>query len=630
MFRIFFVLASFAWTSTLFAQGSEVSIESPPPPRFIGPILRPFHIDRRVVAPATLTNSSRLESLVRGGNLYLSVQDVIALVLENNLDIAIQRYGPFLAGEVQRRAEGGGILRSVDSPVLPGPVSVSLTGVSTASSGLAGGAGVGSIGTVVTQAGPTPPNLDPNITAYANFGHYTSPQTNTLLNETTALTNDFRQYQVQYSQQFITGSNVAVTYFTNRSSYNSPVNILNPSRTGYLDLTITQPLLQGLSRAVNNRDIRVARNNTKVTDLQVKRQVITTISAALNLYWDLVSFIDDVRIKEQALATAQKLHEDNQNEVRLGNMPAIEITRAAAEVSARQEDLLISQTNVAQQETVLKNALSREGAATAGLDDIHIVPLDRIEVPKTDDLRPTADLIRDALSQRPEIAQSKVNLDSQQIMLKGTRNSLLPSLGAFAEFTNNGLSGPVNPTYNGCCGPTDPYFVGGTGTFLSQLFQRNFPNYSAGISLNIPLRNRIAQADYVMDQLQTRQTELQLQRATNQVRTDVKVAVIGLQQARARYETAVATRQLAEQSLEAEQNKFRFGVSDVSLVIQAQKDLSTDQSAEIQAMANYTHAKVAFDQAIGQTLEVNHIRMEEAVSGHVARASVLPSSVPQN
>ena len=120
--------------------------------------------------------------------------------------------------------------------------------------------------------------------------------------------------------------------------------------------------------------------------------MIITISAALNLYWDLVSFIDDVRIKEQALATAQKLHEDNQNEVRLGNMPAIEITRAAAEVSARQEDLLISQTNVAQQETVLKNALSREGAATAGLDEIHIVPLDHIEVPKTDDLRPTADL----------------------------------------------------------------------------------------------------------------------------------------------------------------------------------------------------------------------------------------------
>ena len=194
--RNLLALAALAWPSMLFAQSSEVSIESPPPPRFIGPILRPFHLDRRIVAQPTLTNSSRLESLLRGGNLYLSVQDVIALVLENNLDIAIQRYGPFLAREVQRRAEGGGILRSVDSPVLPGPISVSLTGVSTASSGLAGGAGVGSIGTVAKQVA-APPNLDPYISAYANVGHYTSPQTNTLLlNETTALTNDFRQYQV--------------------------------------------------------------------------------------------------------------------------------------------------------------------------------------------------------------------------------------------------------------------------------------------------------------------------------------------------------------------------------------------------------------------------------------------------
>jgi outer membrane protein len=610
----------------LFAQGSEVSIGSPLPPRFIGPILRPFHIDQRIVAPATLTNSSRFESLVRGGNLYLSVQDVIALVLENNLDIAIQRYGPFLAREVQRRAEGGAILRGIDSPVLPGPLSVSLTGVSTASAGLAGGAGFGSVGTIVTQVGPTPPNLDPNISMYAVFGHTTSPQTNTLLNGTTALTDNFRQYYTQYSQQFVTGTNVALTYTTTRSSYNSPVNILNPSRTGYLDLTINQPLLQGLSRAVNNRDIRVARNNGKVTDLQVKRQVITTISAVLNLYWDLVSFNADVRIKEQALATAQQLQEDNQNEVRLGNMPAIEITRAAAEVSARKEDLLISQTNVAQQETVLKNALSRDGSANAWLDDVHIVTLDSIDVPKTDELKPIAELVAVAVSQRPEIAQNKINLGSQQIMLKGTKNSLLPALGTFAEFTNNGLSGPVNPTYNGCCGPTDPYLVGGTGTFLSQLFQRNFPNYSAGISLSIPLRNRIAQADYVTDQLQVRQSELQLQRATNQVRTDVKVAVIGLQQARSRYETAVATRELAEQSLTAEENKFRFGVSDVSLVIQAQKDLFDFQSAEIQAMANYTHAKVAFDQAMGQTLDVNHIRMEEAISGHVARQSILPAS----
>jgi outer membrane protein len=201
-------------------------------------------------------------------------------------------------------------------------------------------------------------------------------------------------------------------------------------------------------------------------------------------------------------------------------------------------------------------------------------------------------------------------------------------LQAFVELTNNGLSGPVNSTYNSCCGSPDPYFIGGTGTALGQIFRRNFPNYSAGFTLNIPFRNRQAQADYATDQLQLRQAELRLQRAANQVTVDVKTATIGVQQARARYETAVDTRKLAEQSLKDEENRFQHGVSSVTLVIQAQRDLATDQDAEVQAMANYTHARIAFDLAMGRTLDVNHISMQEAADGHVARESLIPASLP--
>ena len=305
------------------------------------------------------------------------------------------------------------------------------------------------------------------------------------------------------------------------------------------------------------------------------------------------------------------------------------MTRAAAEVSARKEDLLIAQTNLAQQETVLKNALSRNGVESASLDEVHIVPLDKIEVPKTDDLKPAGELIQEAIANRPEVQQTQINLASSKINVQGTRNSLLPSLSAFAELTNNGLTGSLNPLYNGCCGVADTYFLGGYSNLLAQAFKRDFPNYSAGFSFSIPLRNRGAQADYAMDQLQIRENELQLQRKLNQIRVEVKNAIIGLQQARARYETAVATRELGEQSLKAEQNRFQFGVSDVSLVIQAQKDLANDQSLEVQAMANYTHARIQFDYAVGQTLDVNHISMEEASAGHVGRESMLPSSLPQ-
>ena len=618
-------------TACSFAQSPEISIAAPKAVPGVGPLVRPFHFERRVVSPAKLTNTPRLESLVRSGNLYLSMQDVIALVLENNIDIAIQRYGPFLAREVIRRAEGGGLLRGIATPIYPGPTSVSTLGVNVSAVGLAeSGSGVSSGGGIVVGVGPTPPNLDPFLFANANFQHSTSPQSNTILNPVPALLNDSRSFTLAYGQQFITGTNAQLAFGTYHSLINSPSPILNPYTQGFLDLFISQPLLQGFGIAVNNRYIRMARNNMKVTDLQVKRQVITTISAVLNLYWDLVSFNEDVRIKEQALATAQKLHEDNKKQVAIGTLSAIEVTRAAAEVSSVKENLLIAQTNVAQQETVLKNALSRNGVASPWLDDVHIVTLDRIQVPEKEDLQPLPELVKQALAKRPEIEQTRTNLESTLISLKGSKNALLPTLQAFAEFTNNALTGDANALANGANGTPDPYFVGGYGNLLGQVFRRNYPNYSVGFSLNIPFRNRANQADYVADQLNLRQSELQLQRSVNQVRVDVKNAVIGLEQARARYETAVATRVLAQQTLDAERKKFQFGTSTIPLVVQAQRDLNTDQSAEVQAMANYTHAQIAFDEAVGQTLDHYGISMEEAKTGRVARQSSIPDTTPKN
>lgn len=628
---LFFALApAVAWAQPLVSGLGEVSITAPEPMPYVGRFLKPFHLEQRKVAPARLTNSSRLDTLIRGGNLYLSAQDCIALALENNLDIAIQRYGPFLALEDLRRAQGGGILRQdVNIPLAAGPVSVSPIGVSGNSSGLAAGSGLASTSFLV-GSGPNPPNLDPGFGFGLQFGHVTSPQTNLSVNQTVALVNNYRNYSFGYSQQFLTGTSVSASYSSSRSNFNSPTPTLNPSINADIDFTISQALLQGFSRAVNDRQIRVAKNNLKVTNLTVKLQLVTTISAVLNLYWDLVSFNADVRIKQQALETAQRLKTDNEQRAAAGALPAVEVTRAAAQVSASEEQLLISRTNLAQQETVLKNALSRTGVQDPKFDAVHVVPLDHIEVPKTEEIQPIQDLIRTAVANRAEIEQTRINLANSKINLQGTKAELLPSLNAFAEVTNNALAGSLNAIYNGCCGSPDQYFVGSSGTALAQLFRRNFPNYSAGFQFNIPLRNRAAQADYAMDQLKLRTEELQMQRLFNQIRVDVKNAVIGLQQARVRYETAVNTRQLAEQSLVAEQQRFQYGAAgaDVTTVIQAQQDLANDQSLEVQAMASYIHAKIDFDSAIGQTLDVNHVSMDEALSGVVKRPSFIPESVP--
>jgi len=621
------ILTAILLAPVLLAQTPEASIVTPPPPHIVGGLLKPFHLEKRVVAPAKLSNTPRLEMLVRGGNLYLSVQDVIALVLENNLDIAVQRYSPLLAREVLRRAEGGSILRGVDTPVVAGPTSVSTAGISTNANGLAGGGGFGAGGGLVTQVGPAPPSLDPYLAFSGNIGHQTTPLTNTLLNQTTALTNTFYSYAVQYGRQWLTGTSAYATISTSRNLSNSSTPLFNPSISGNFDIYLTQNLLQGRGLAVNGRDIKVAKNNMKVTNLQVQLQVSTTVAAVLNLYWDLVSFNEAVRIKERALTTAQNLYNGNKRQSEIGSMAGIEVTRAAAGVSASKEDLLIAQTNVAQQEIVLKNALSRNGIENTWLDDVHIVPLDHIEVPKAETVRPVQDLVGEALQNRVEIERAKLNIDSQKTMIQGNKNGLLPQLQAFAEFTNHGLAGPANPLYNNCCGAPNAFFIGGTGNVYAQILRRNFPDYSAGFSLNIPFRNRAQQADYVTDQLQLRQNELQLQRAVNQVRVDVKTAIIGLQQARARYETAVDTRKLSEQSLEAEQKRFQAGVGSVAQVIQAQKDLANTQDAEVQSMANYTHAQIFFDAAMGRTLDVNHISFEEAMAGHVKRESFLPPTI---
>jgi outer membrane protein TolC len=604
----------------------QTAVRVDPPRGGWGWLTRPYQ--RRVIPPINLANSDRLESLVRAGNLYLSSQDVIALSLENNLDIEIQRYAPLLTKEVTLRASGGGILRDVGVSVAAGPTSVSTTGVNVNASGgatAAAGTGVSSSGGILNQLGPAIPSLDPQLTVQAFFAHNTSPSSNTILYGTTALIQNTRNYQAQYSQYTDFGLYAQLTYSSTHNSFNSLSFNLNPFNSGYLDLQFQQNLMQGFGRAVLGRNIKVSKNNEKVSNLQFKQQVITTVSAILNLYWDLVSFNEDVKARKDELATAQALYEDNKKQVQIGTLAPIEVTRAESQVYSSQQDLLISQTNLLQQETVLKNALSRNGVANPLLADVHVVPLDTIKVPPQDEIKPIEELVKEAMGRRVEIAQSQINLESNRVNLVAIKNELLPSLQVFTDLTNNGLSGSPVP---GSLFPADPFLVGGYGNLLGQIFRRNYPSYSAGLSLSIPLRNRAAQSDYAVSALQLRQQELQLRKSTNQVRVDVQNAVIGLRQARVRYDSAVKARILQQQTLDADKKKYTLGASTVFQVVQDQQTLATAESAETQALANYSHARIAFDQALGTTLEVNDISIGEALSGRVARKSILPANLP--
>jgi len=609
------------------AAQSEISLR--PATGGLGALTHPYQAGS--VPAIRLENSSRLASLVRAGNLYLSAQDVVALAIENNIDVEIQRYGPLLAKAVLLRAQSGGVLRSVGLGIAAGPQSVSLTGVSVNTSGglgLTAGNGVSSGGGIVTQLGPPLLALDPTVTGIVDFGHSTTPQSNTFLTGNTALVTSTRFYEAQYSQNWDFGLSAVLTYSSTYAKVNSPFFNLNPYTIGSLDLKVTQNLLQGFGRAVNGRNIRVQKNNMKVSDLQFKLQVITTVSAALNLYWDLVSFDEDARARRREVSTASQLLEDNKKLVNAGTAAPIEITRAEAQLYTSQQDLVTAETNLLQQEMVLKNALTRNGVAEAGLTNVHIVPLDKIEIPARDEIRPLEDLIHEALSRRVEMEQARINLESNEMNLVGIKNSLKPTLQAFAELTNNGLTGDLT-----AFGATQPggvgYLIGGYSNLLAEILRRNYPNYSAGLSLTIPLRNRAAQADYTTSLLEIRQNQLNLRKNVNQIRVDVQNAVVGLQQARARYEAAARSRVLQEQTLAGDEKRYNLGATVSFQVVQDQRDLATAQSAEVQSMANYTHAQINLDQALGTTLEVNRIATDEALGGRLSRTSVLPADLPK-
>jgi outer membrane protein TolC len=617
---------SLALASTVNAQ-SELTV-GPAKHNDLSWLTSPYQA--RFVPPVRLTNSPRLDSLIRSGNLYLTAEDVVALAIENNVDVEVQRYTPLLAEEVLRRARAGGALRSVGVGVAAGPQSVSLQGVTTNASGgvAASGGGVGSGGGIVTQLGPSIPSLDPTLVFFTQFAHATTPQSNTVLTGTTSLIANTSAFATVYQQNFAFGLSAQATFQSQHIKLNSQYYALNPYTSGDLDLQLTQNLLQGFGRAVNGRNIRVQNNNVKVSRLQFEQQVAVTVAAALNLYWDLVSFKENVRARQEAVASADQLVSDNKKQVANGSLAGIEITRAESQLYAARQDLVIAQTNLLLQETILKNVLCRDGIASAGLASVGMIPLDQVAVPEKDDLPTEDELIRQALVHRTELVQARVNLESNEMNLVGIRNSLKPTLQAFAELTNNGLAGELSQL--GAQSPGLNYLAGGYGNLLGEIFRRNYPNYSAGISLNIPFRNRAAQADYVTSQLEIRQNELNLRKSTNQVRLDVQNALIGIQQARVRIDASTRSRVLAEETLHGDQKRYALGAVTAFQVIQDQRDVANASNSETQAKANYEHARISLDQAVGATLTVNHVSIDEAQQGSLSRKSTLPAGLPAN
>jgi outer membrane protein len=601
------------------AQDQRVVIEKPHLPSLLRPYAAPG------VPASRPGNSKRLHELMRAGKLYLTVQDALALAIENNLNLEVERYGPLLAQSALERALAGGPVRGV--PSASAQVSSVNSGVgvngSVQSAGLSSGGGGGNGGTAgaatIQQVGAITPNLDPVLQNTTVFSHLSQPQDNTVVSQTNALIQSIHTYNTVLQEGLITGGVVQFRDYEGYLKENAPTDILNPAVGPHMDLSIRHSLLQGFGVNLNNRFIRIAKVNTVGARESFRSQLLDLTANVLNLYWDLVSYNDELKIRRSALETSQKFYQDTQKEVAAGAMPAVQLPRAKAEADVRRQDVVIAEYNVRQRESLLKDALIR--AQDPEVEVAEIVTLDRIQVPDTEDLPPLRQLLATAMEKRPDVAVAKYREQTSEMSLVGTTSPLLPNLQVQAQTYNRGAAG--SPQIVDGQGP-DPYFVGGYGTALKQVLRRDYPSEQGALNFSASIGNRQAQGDYGIDQLQFRQSQLSRQRDINQIAVDISNQLSALRQSRSRYTAAKQTRALQEEILSEDRKKFSYGIATFNDIIADQRALTTAQISELGAATAYAHARVSLDQVSGESLEKNHVSLDEGLRGVVSSPAKLP------
>jgi outer membrane protein TolC len=605
-------------------------------PNFWEPYSSPY-----VPAPR-MSNSERLHSLLSGSKLRLSVEDAIALALENNLDISVARYNLNFAQTDLLRAKSGGATRGVPgafsssalfSGAIGGGVSSISSGSTTSASGVTGSGGATNVGVIGC--------CDPVAGAQFGWDRRSSPLNYTVVSGVPLVTTQTTNAVTYFGQGFLTGTSYAVAINGYRQSTTSLNTLFNPVVPTGLTVGIDQQLLNGFGYRANAKFIRIAQNDLKISNSVFRQQVITTVAQVLNLYWDYLSYKENVRVAEQALAYSEKLLSDNKRQVEIGTLAPIEVVRAESEVASDQQNLIVAQTSLQQQAELIKTALSRK--VDSELISAQIDAVDKLPEPSPNDIPPLDQALKQALQDRPEVEQADLNLRYSAIVVKANRNALLPTLDLFATYAPTGLSGlgtvlgpcPSGYTVSGdqCLGSgvetiPRPMVLSSQGITqsLSQVFRGSYPDYSFGFTLQFPIRNRAAQADIARALLEQRQLEEQLQRQRNQVEQDVRSAEIGVIQARAQIAAATKAVLLAQRTLDAEQKKFQLGESTVFLLIQAQRDLATAEGNDVKARSTYAKALTQFQQVTATILADYHIELNDALQGKVTRSPNIPGT----
>lgn len=586
----------------LYALASQTSFAAHPSPidytkgvRWFPKFWRAYEMPR--IPPPNLANGAELLAMIQDGKIELSLTQLIKLVEENSLDVLSARYSVDIAETDVLRAKSGQAARGAPGVPLPGEVFSSAigAGIGGALTANGGGTGPAAISAAARQVviGPRG-TLDPDVQVSVSFDHASSPLNTRQVAGLSTVVTPSAAVLTRFEKAYSTGFSFSVSFNSQRQSSTQQFLLFDPAYTSRLSLSFNQPLLNGFGFAVNRRFINIAKNDVQISRELARQQVTQAVINAQNAYWDLAAARENVQAAERALETAQKLYDDNRKQLEFGVAAALDVTQSESAVAGSRRDLIVAQTNQKIRELQLKALISK---SVDRLSDVEVVTTNSLPAPPDGDIPPFQESLDTALRDRSELRQAELNIQNQRITEKFTRNSLKPAFAVFGTYASSAL-------------------VGGTGPLLQQVWQAiPYPEYAAGFSLTISLRNRSAQADDVRAKLELSQAETSRARTENQVRLDVRTATIALLQSRAQMEAARKAVESAKAAFDAEQMKMEFGVSTPYRVIQFQRDFVAAQSQEIQAQVNYVKARVQLDRVRGETLARNNISLDDILRG---------------
>lgn len=567
--------------------------------------------------PLNLQNSPRLENLIREGKLYISLQDAIALAIENNLDLASFRYNFPIAQTDLLRTKAGGQVRGVNAAVVQSTQG-GFSGNGGGGGGSAGGsaaAGAGGIVQSTLGAGTNVESFDPFLNFKGFDDHSVIQEVNPANIGVPIFRENTIQGQAQFAQSFPIGTDLTVNYLGNRLTANSPYFATNPTLNSSFQVVIAQQLLAGFGLSTNERYIHIAKKNMQITDLAFRDQVIATVTQVENIYWDLVNAFEDEQTKEQSLAFANQTLTDDQKQLGLKAIPSMQVMKDQAAVATAEGDLTVSRATLRLNELLMKNALTKTDDPT--IDELPVVPLDRIGPSDPNAGKSIDALIAEAEKNRPDVREDEIAMQVAQMSLKSINSELLPTFNMYGLYQGNGVAGVKNP--NCSLGPIQcsSNLPTGFGGMFDNTFNYTAPEYQVGVNLSINLRNRVAKADQFRAVLEYRQRQISFEEQRKRIRFDVRNSQFALEQAQARVEAAQKAKDLAQRTFDITKQEQQLGAKSSLDTLAAQNALAVSESGLYAAQTAYEKSKVDIDRATGDTLGRTGVSIDDARSGVV-------------